>query len=102
MTSSKRFFVNRARAHGSFEASVVRYAANYSVDAVLCGHIHSISIRRFGRVTYYNCGDWVETCSALVEREDGVIEAVSYCPSISPFGKGNFSAAASEVGRERF
>ena len=87
---------------GKFESAVVRYAEKYSVDAVLCGHIHSVSIRRFGRVTYYNCGDWVETCSALVEREDGVIEAVNYCPSASLLGKDNFFAAVSEVGRESF
>ena len=87
---------------GKFEAAVVRYAEKYSVDAVLCGHIHTVSIRRFGRVTYYNCGDWVETCSALVEREDGVIEAVNYYPSAALLGKGNFSAAVSEVGRESF
>jgi UDP-2,3-diacylglucosamine pyrophosphatase LpxH len=46
------------------------------VDGVLCGHIHSAAIRKFGNVTYYNCGDWVETCSALIEHFDGQIEIV--------------------------
>jgi predicted phosphodiesterase len=50
------------------------------VDAVLCGHIHSPAIREFGNVTYYNCGDWVESCTALVEHEDGVIALVNYDP----------------------
>ena len=68
---------------GKFEAAVVRYAEQYSVDAVLCGHIHSVAIRQFSHITYYNCGDWVETCSALVERQDGVIEAVDYLPAAS-------------------
>ena len=63
---------------GKFEEAVVKYAEKYSVDAVLCGHIHSAAIRKFGAVTYYNCGDWVETCSAMIEREDGVIEIVTY------------------------
>lgn len=63
---------------GKFEAAVVKYAGRYSVDAVLCGHIHSVAIHKFGDVTYYNCGDWVETCSAMVERADGVIEIVNY------------------------
>jgi UDP-2,3-diacylglucosamine pyrophosphatase LpxH len=63
---------------GKFEAAVVKYAERYSVDAVLCGHIHSAAIHKLGEVTYYNCGDWVETCSALVEREDGFIEIVNY------------------------
>jgi len=61
---------------GKFEAAVVKYAKRYRVDAVLCGHIHSVSIREFGNITYYNCGDWVETCSGLVEHLDGRIEVV--------------------------
>src|SRR5437762_6789094 len=56
---------------GRFEEAIVRYAKKFSVDAVLCGHIHSAAIRQFDGVTYYNCGDWVESCSALIEREDG-------------------------------
>jgi len=65
---------------GRFEEEVVRYARDYSVDAVLCGHIHSAAIRQIGPVTYYNCGDWVETCSALVESATGQIEMVKYEP----------------------
>jgi len=65
---------------GAYEQAIVRYAERYAVDAVLCGHIHSAAIHQFGDVTYYNCGDWVETCSALIEREDGAIELVSYHP----------------------
>ena len=65
---------------GEFEKAIVRYAEDYEVDAVLCGHIHSAAIRQFGRVTYYNCGDWVETCSALVEDETGAVELVNYHP----------------------
>jgi len=33
-----------------------------------------------GDVTYYNCGDWVESCSALIERDDGIVEMVNYHP----------------------
>jgi UDP-2,3-diacylglucosamine pyrophosphatase LpxH len=65
---------------GRFEEEVVRYAGTYKVDAVLCGHIHSAAIRMIGSTTYYNCGDWVETCSALVERENGAIELIYYDP----------------------
>ena len=56
----------------------------YAVDAVLCGHIHSAGIRQIGAVTYYNCGDWVETCSALVENFDGTIELLNFNPFLSP------------------
>jgi len=65
---------------GKFEEAVVHYAKKFNVDVVLCGHIHSVSIRQIGDVTYYNCGDWVETCSALVEDYTGKIEIVSYLP----------------------
>ena len=65
---------------GKFEAAIVKYAEQYSVDAVMCGHIHSAAIHQFGKVTYYNCGDWVETCSALIERESGAIELVNCHP----------------------
>jgi UDP-2,3-diacylglucosamine pyrophosphatase LpxH len=65
---------------GKFEAAVAHYAERYRVDAVLCGHIHSAAIREFGRVAYYNCGDWVESCTALVEGDDGMIALVDYHP----------------------
>ena len=63
---------------GKFEAAVAHYAERYRVDAVLCGHIHSAAIREFGRVAYYNCGDWVESCTALVEGDDGMISLINY------------------------
>jgi UDP-2,3-diacylglucosamine pyrophosphatase LpxH len=65
---------------GEFEAAIVRYAQQSGVDAVLCGHIHNAGIRQIGAVTYYNCGDWVESCSALVENFDGEMELLSFCP----------------------
>jgi hypothetical protein len=35
-------------------------------------------VRRIGAIDYYNCGDWVEHCSALVEHGDGRIELVDF------------------------
>jgi UDP-2,3-diacylglucosamine pyrophosphatase LpxH len=63
---------------GKFEAAVAHYAERHHVDGVLCGHIHSAAIREFGRVVYYNCGDWVESCTALVEGDDGMIGLINY------------------------
>jgi len=59
---------------GDFETAVARYAQDFHVDAVLCGHIHHPADRRLGDVHYYNSGDWVESCTALVEHMDGRIE----------------------------
>ena len=69
---------------GEFEKAIVRYAERYEVDAVLCGHIHSAADRQFGPVAYYNCGDWVETCSALIETHDGAIELLNFNPFAEP------------------
>jgi UDP-2,3-diacylglucosamine pyrophosphatase LpxH len=63
---------------GKFETAVAHYAERYDVDAVLCGHIHSAAIREFGNATYYNCGDWVESCTALAEGDDGILSMLNY------------------------
>lgn len=57
-----------------FEEAMARYARDAGASAVLCGHIHMPSVRRIGELSYYNCGDWVEHCTALVENRDGKIE----------------------------
>ena len=67
---------------GRFEEEIVHYSKKFSVDGVLCGHIHSAAIRKIGNITYYNCGDWVESCTALVEDETGRISMVDYLPHV--------------------
>ena len=57
-----------------FEEAVVTAAQREKVDGVICGHIHRAEISRIGGITYMNCGDWVESCTALVEHQDGSIE----------------------------
>ena len=61
-----------------FEEVVARAAAERHVDGVVCGHIHSAEIREFGDIIYYNDGDWVESCTALVEHADGRIEIIDW------------------------
>ncbi len=63
---------------GQFEESVVRYAADHDVDAVLCGHIHTAAIHDVQGVPYYNTGDWVESCTAIVEHFDGRMELIHH------------------------
>ena len=58
---------------GKFEEAIVRYAGDYKVSGVICGHIHWPVIRKIGEVDYYNSGDWVESSSALVEDFEGKI-----------------------------
>jgi len=60
----------------NFEQAVARAAQHHDVDGLICGHIHRPEISDIGGVTYLNCGDWVESCTALIEHFDGTIELV--------------------------
>ena len=62
----------------AYEEVVARAAAERGVDGVVCGHIHTAEIRDLGGVTYYNDGDWVEGCTALVEHFDGRMEILHW------------------------
>jgi len=61
-----------------FEQLVAEKAHAAGVEGVVCGHIHHADVRTMGTVTYMNCGDWVESCTALVERLDGTVELVRW------------------------
>ena len=61
-----------------FEDAVAHAAQQRGVDGVICGHIHWASDRRIGDVRYLNCGDWVDSCSAVVEHHDGRIEVLQW------------------------
>jgi len=56
---------------GRFEAAVASEARRRGVDGVVCGHIHHAEIRDIGGILYCNDGDWVESCTALVEDQQG-------------------------------
>lgn len=59
-----------------FESALVHAAQQRGVDGVICGHIHWPEDRMVGTVRYLNCGDWVDSCSAVVEHLDGRFEIV--------------------------
>ncbi len=61
-----------------FEESVVKHVKDRGLDGVVCGHIHAATIRDIDGVTYMNCGDWVDSCTALVEHMDGRIELIEW------------------------
>ena len=62
----------------NFEAAVAAEARRRGVDGVICGHIHKAEMREIDGVTYVNDGDWVESCTALVEHEDGRLEILDW------------------------
>jgi len=61
-----------------YEELVARAARERGVDGVVCGHIHTAEYRDFDGVAYYNDGDWVEGCTALVEHFDGRMEVLHW------------------------
>ena len=65
-----------------YEEAVAHAARERGADGVVCGHIHSAEIRQFGDVTYYNDGDWVESCTALVEHGDGRMEILDWAERV--------------------
>ena len=62
----------------NFEQAVAAEAHRRGVDGVICGHIHKAEMRQIGGVTYINDGDWVESCTALVEHMDGRLEILEW------------------------
>ncbi len=63
---------------GVYERFIADAARRYRVDGVVCGHIHSAEIRMIGNALYCNDGDWVESCTALVEDMDGALRIINW------------------------
>lgn len=61
-----------------FEDAVAEEARRRGTDGVICGHIHTAEIRDIDGITYCNDGDWVESCTALVEHMDGRMEILNW------------------------
>lgn len=61
-----------------FENTVAKEAQKRNVDGVVCGHIHHAEKKEINNINYYNCGDWVESCTALVEDDSGEIQIVTW------------------------
>jgi len=66
---------------GEFETVLATEARRHGADGVICGHIHHAAIRD-GEVRYVNCGDWVESCTAVVEHHDGRLEIINWVASL--------------------
>jgi UDP-2,3-diacylglucosamine pyrophosphatase LpxH len=63
---------------GDFERTLAAEAQRFDADGVICGHIHHAAIHDQFAVRYLNCGDWVESCTAIVEHRDGRFEIITW------------------------
>lgn len=72
-------------------------ARNRGVDGVICGHIHAVAQRTVDGLVYMNCGDWVDSCTAIVEHADGQFSVVDWGQVLRSPGAGMTLPAAEEV-----
>ncbi|MFC3052549.1 UDP-2,3-diacylglucosamine diphosphatase [Kordiimonas pumila] len=68
---------------GKFEEAVAAEARRRGVDGVICGHIHQAERRMFDDIEYMNDGDWVESCTALVEHDNGEFEILYWAEIVA-------------------
>jgi UDP-2,3-diacylglucosamine pyrophosphatase LpxH len=80
---------------GDFERALAEQAERRQVDGVICGHIHRAASRHFGQVHYLNTGDWVESCTAIVETEAGEFHHIHWLDIVAE--RGGVGAAAEEL-----
>ncbi|MEA3404755.1 MAG: UDP-2,3-diacylglucosamine diphosphatase [Pseudomonadota bacterium] len=62
----------------AYEEAVVKDCHEQGFQGVICGHIHHPEIRDIEGVEYYNCGDWVESCTAIVENQNGEMKLLKW------------------------
>lgn len=76
-----------------FEETAALEAGDADFDGIICGHIHHPRMRMIDGTQYANTGDWVESCTALVEHQDGRLELLRWIPE----GHGDQEALAAET-----
>ena len=74
----KRQVKEAVKAIDRFETALADEAKSRGFDGVVCGHIHHAEMRDVQGIAYMNCGDWVESCTALVEHADGRFELIDW------------------------
>jgi UDP-2,3-diacylglucosamine pyrophosphatase LpxH len=63
---------------GEFETALSKEADRRGVSGMICGHIHHANERWIGSIHYLNSGDWVESCTAIAEHDDGRFEIIHW------------------------
>ena len=69
---------NAVKFVSEYEKLVCNYAKQFKVEGIICGHIHHANMQNMNEIHYINDGDWVESCTALVEHFDGKLELINW------------------------
>src|SRR5918992_109536 len=67
---------------GDFEKTLAAEADRHGADGVICGHIHHAVMHDDYGLRYINCGDWVESCTAVAEHHDGRFEIIRWTETL--------------------
>jgi len=67
---------------GAFEQALAGEARRLGADGVVCGHIHHAVIGERQGIQYINIGDWVESCTAIVEDHDGSLRLIEWADTM--------------------
>lgn len=63
---------------GRYEAILSEECKRQKYDGVICGHVHSATYKNLNGIQYWNCGDWVESCTAIIEEMSGAMQIVRW------------------------
>ncbi|MEM6257295.1 MAG: UDP-2,3-diacylglucosamine diphosphatase [Planctomycetota bacterium] len=82
-----------------FEEILAQEAHKQGMDGVVCGHIHKAEMRQMDNgVQYLNCGDWVESCTALVEHMDGTLEIIDGIKAVEALKQARLAKRVEQTG----
>lgn len=81
----------------AFETFIANEARRRRADGIVCGHIHQAQIKNIGSTAYYNDGDWVESCTALVEDMQGNLFVLNWAREREALLSGQMPALQASV-----
>ncbi|KFE35857.1 UDP-2,3-diacylglucosamine diphosphatase [Thioclava atlantica] len=92
--------INHIIARGSgYERRLIAMAEAAQVDGIVCGHSHKPALRESDGLTYANCGDWVDSLTALAEDHSGALQLLQWsaAPASAPVGATSAAPAVAKV-----
>ena len=77
-----------------YQNATLAAARKAGVDGVVCGHIHRAAFTEVDGLLYCNDGDWVESCTALVEDQSGKLSLLEWRPTAATIAAAAVSVSA--------